>query len=142
MLNTMTTVYDVPPDRLIEAAKQELKKIKDIAPPEWSQFVKTGAHRERPPVDPDWWWTRCAAILRTTYVRGPIGVTRLRTKYGGRRNCGSKPEKFRRGSGKVIRVCLQQLETAGLIKKQSTQGRVVTAKGRSLLDKLSAKLAR
>ena len=140
MLNTMTTVYDVPPDRLIAAAKQELKKIKDIVPPDWSRFVKTGAHKERPPVDPDWWWTRCAAILRTTYVRGPIGVTRLRTKYGGRRNCGSKPEKFRRGSGKIIRVILQQADKAGftqVVKEKGVKcGRMLTQKGKAFLEEL------
>ena len=142
MLNTMTTVYDVSAARLIDAAKKEMKKLKEIEPPEWSKYIKTGAHKERPPVDSEWWWTRCAAVLRSIYMKGPVGVTRLRTKYGGRRNCGSKPEKFRKGSGKIIRTCLQQLEKAELIKKQGTRGRVVTAKGKSFLDKLSAKLAR
>lgn len=142
MLNTMTTVYDVSAAQLIDAAKKEMKKLKEIEPPEWSKYIKTGAHKERPPVDPEWWWTRCAAVLRSIYMKGPVGVTRLRTKYGGRRNCGSKPEKFRKGSGKIIRTCLQQLEKAELIKKQGTRGRIVTAKGKSFLDKLSAKLAR
>ncbi len=142
MLNTMTTVYDVSAAQLIDAAKKEMKKLKEMEPPEWSKYIKTGAHKERPPADSEWWWTRCAAVLRSIYMKGPVGVTRLRTKYGGRRNCGSKPEKFRKGGGKIIRTCLQQLEKAELIKKQGTRGRVVTAKGKSFLDKLSTKLAR
>lgn len=138
----MVSVYDVPPSKLIELAAQELKKMKELQPPEWTKFVKTGTHKERAPDKEDWWYTRCAAILRTVYVKGPIGVERLRTKYGGRKRRGVKPAEFRKGSGSIARKALMALEAAGLVEKMERKGRVITPKGKSFLDKLSARIMR
>ena len=42
-------------------------------------------------------------------------TSRLRTRYGSRKNRGVKPERFKRGSGKIIRVILQQADwSAGI----------------------------
>lgn len=134
-------VYDVNTNELIEKAAQELKKIEHIKAPEWAKFVKTGASKERPPVDKDWWYARSAAILRKIYIHnGPIGVSKLRTKYGGKKNMGHKPERSYKGSGKVIRTVLQQLEKAELIKfveKNVRKGRIIAPKGKALLDKVA-----
>ncbi|RJQ16937.1 30S ribosomal protein S19e [Candidatus Woesearchaeota archaeon] len=122
---------------LIQKAAIELKKT--IKKPEWASFVKTGTSRERPPVDEDWWYMRAASILRRIYIKGPIGVSKLKTLYGGKKNRGYKPEKFFTGSGKIIRVILQQLEKAELIKQGSKgvhKGRMVTPKGKKFLDAL------
>ncbi|MBI4812866.1 MAG: 40S ribosomal protein S19, partial [Methanobacterium sp.] len=59
------------------------------------------------------------------------------THYGGKKDRGSSPEKFKRGSGAIIRGALHQLEAAGLIEKVEG-GRAVTPKGRSFLDNASA----
>jgi len=61
-------------------------------------------------------------------------VERLRTAYGGRVNRGVAPEHFAKGSGSVVRKILQQLERAGLVRRVRGRGRVLTEKGRSLLD--------
>lgn len=132
----MSTVYDVPVDLLINQVAKELSKEKKINAPEWAKFVKTGVHKERRPENTEWWYIRCAAILRRVYMDGPVGVNSLRTLYGGKKDLGSSPEKFRRGSGAIIRGALHQLEKAGLIEKTES-GRIVTPKGRSFLDKSS-----
>ncbi len=132
----MTTVYDVPADLLISEVAKKLKENKKIKPPEWVNFVKTGVHRERRPDDPDWWYTRCSSILRRIYIDGPVGIGSLRTYYGGRKDRGSKPEKFRKGSGSIIRKALHQLEDAGFVENRK-EGRIITPKGRSFLDKAS-----
>lgn len=132
----MTTVYDVPADLLINQVSKQLKEEKEIKPPEWANFVKTGAHKERRPESPEWWYVRCASILRRVYIDGPIGISSLRTSYGGKKDRGSKPEKFRKGSGSIIRVGLHQLEKAGLVEKVES-GRITTSKGKSFLDKAS-----
>ncbi|RUM32995.1 MAG: 30S ribosomal protein S19e [Archaeoglobus sp.] len=137
----MTTVYDVPPDVLIQRVAEVLKEIKEIKPPEWAKFVKTGVHKERSPEQDDWWYLRTAAILRKVYVNQPVGLERLRTAYGGRKRRGAKPPKFRKGSGSVIRKALQQLESAGLIKK-TEDGRVITPEGMALLDRVAAEVKR
>ena len=135
----MATVYDVPPDMLIQRVAEKLKEIDEIKPPEWAIFVKTGVHKERSPEQEDWWYLRTAAILRKVYINQPVGLERLRTAYGGRKRRGSEPPKFRKGSGSVIRKALQQLEKAELVKK-TDKGRVVTPKGKALLDKIAAEI--
>ncbi|HOW05509.1 30S ribosomal protein S19e [Methanospirillum hungatei] len=129
----MTTVYDVPADKLIAKAAMELKEKAEITAPEWAPFVKTGTHREMPPEDPEWWYTRAAAVLRRVYVDGPVGVERMRSVYGGKKDRGSKPGKSVKGSGSILRKSLQQLEAAGFVAKQKN-GRVITPAGASFLD--------
>ncbi|RLF30856.1 MAG: 30S ribosomal protein S19e [Thermoplasmata archaeon] len=129
----MTTVYDIPAKDLIDAVAQKLKKIESIVEPEWSGIVKTGAHKENPPLEKDWWHIRCASILRKIYINGAIGVERLRAEYSGKKDRGSKPYKVRSGSGAIVRKALQQLEKAGFVSKIKGKGRVLTQKGRSFL---------
>ncbi len=140
----MKSIYNVPQNELIEKIALELKKIASIKAPAWSEFVKTGTHKERAPARDDWWNVRAAAILRTIAKIGPVGVSKLRTKYGGKKNRGVKPEKFYKGSGKIIRLILQQLEEAELVKKAEKgihKGRIIAPKGASLLDKVAAQLS-
>jgi len=132
----MTAVYDVPADSLISEVAKELSENKKITPPEWAAFVKTGVHKERRPDDADWWYVRCASLLRRVYMDGPVGINSLRTYYGGSKDRGTSPEKFRRGSGSIVRGALHQLEDAGLVEKVD-EGRRVTSEGRSFLDKAS-----
>ncbi|MFQ5474476.1 MAG: 30S ribosomal protein S19e [Candidatus Nanoarchaeia archaeon] len=134
----MPTMYDVQINDLLDKVAEELKNDNNIQPPEWAAYVKTGVHKERPPQQKDWWYVRCAAVLRTVRMKGPIGVSKLRTKYGGRKNRGHKPDAFRRGSGNIIRKVLQQLETGGYLKQAEKgvhKGRVATPKGVSILDR-------
>ncbi|RMF90960.1 MAG: 30S ribosomal protein S19e [Methanobacteriota archaeon] len=135
----MTTAYDVPPSQLIKSVSEELKKTKKIKPPEWVSYVKTGASREHQPLDSDWWYIRCASLLRKIYEKGPIGVSRLARLYGGKKNRGMKPEKRRRGSGSIIKDALTQLEALGMV-KTTKKGRVLTPKGVSTLDKAAHEL--
>jgi len=132
----MTTVYDVPADHIIRKVAEELKNRKEVVPPAWAAFAKTGVHKEMPPEDPDWWFIRAAAVLRRVYVDGPLGVERMRSFYGGKKNRGSKPNAFRKGSGSILRKSLQQLEAAGLIIHDKT-GRRVSPAGMSFLDKMA-----
>lgn len=130
----MTTVYDIPPNHLIEAVAAELKKSKKVKPPEWAPFVKTGVHTEKSPVDRNWWYTRLAAILRKVYVMGPVGTERLAAEFGGRRDRGSAPYHPRKGSRSVIRECLKQLENLEYVQKIDGGGRAITPQGHSYLD--------
>jgi len=132
----MTTVYDVPASALINEAAQRLKEAKKVTPPEWASYVKTGIHKEIPPLNEDWWYTRCASILRRVYIDGPVGVERLRSFYGGRRNRGSKPERFVKGSGSIAREAVQQLEKAGYM-RNAKKGRAISPAGRSFLDNVA-----
>ncbi len=140
----MVSIYDVDPTELIKKAAEKLKENEDIKPPVWADFVKTGRHKERPPAEKGWWYIRAAAVLRSVYKLGPIGVSKLRSKYGGVERRGMQPEHFFKGSGSIIRKVLQQLEKAGYIKKVEKgikKGRIITPKGKSLLDKTAVIVA-
>jgi len=142
----MVSIKEVDPELFINKLAERLKKEKIITQPEWALYVKTGVSRERPPEQEDWWYIRAASILRRIAIDGPIGVSRLRTYYGSRQRRGSQPEKFRKGSGKIIRTILQQFEKAGLIeqvkdeegasKKRAKKGRVLTKEGEKLINEI------
>ncbi len=137
----MATAFDVPANELIEKLAKELEKIPELKMPDWAKFVKTGPHAERLPEQPNWWYIRAASIMRRLYIDGPIGVARLRTWYGGRKNRGVKPEHHYDAGGKIIRTILQQLERAGLAEKVEKEGRKLTPKGISLVDKIATQIA-
>ncbi len=113
-----------------------LKNEKIVEMPKWANFVKTGVNRERVPQQLDWWYSRAASMLRKIYLHGPIGAERLSKFYGGRKNRGYKPERFKRGSRKIIRTILQQLEEKNLVKKLEKQkrGRIITEEGKKYLN--------
>lgn len=124
----------VSPTKLIPKLAQELKKEEKIQPVAWAKFVKTGAHRERPPQQPDFWHTRAASVMRRIYLEGPVGVQRLRTYYGKTIKWGYKPKHFMLAGGNQIRKILQQLEAAGFVEKDAKGGRKITSKGRKFFD--------
>ena len=115
-----------------------LKKIPEFEKPEWVDFVKSSTSKQRPIAEVDFWHKRAASILRQIYIKGIVGVERLRTRYGGRKDRGQRPPEFRKGSGKIIRVILQQAEKAGLIEKvkEKKSGRKLTEKGKNLLESM------
>lgn len=130
----------VAPEPLILRMAEDLKGFEEMQPPVWAAYAKTGVHKERPPQQEDWWYIRSAAVLRKVALRGPVGTNKLRVLFGGRKNRGHKPDAFRRASGSVIRNVLQQLQAAGLVEMHEVaghRGRVLTAKGESLIDKAS-----
>ena len=141
----MPTIYNCDPSELVEKAGEELKKVEAIKAPEWAVFVKTGVHKERPPIKNDWWYTRAASVLRKIYTLVPIGISKLRVKYGGKKNRGTKTEHFYKGSGSIIRKIMQQLEKEGFVKKDLKsvhKGRTITAKGKKFLDDVAGKISK
>ena len=132
------TIFTKDPVKYIPALAEALKMMEEFAVPEWAHFVKTGVSRERPPVDDDFWYVRAASILRQLYIKGVVGVGKLRNKYGSRKDRGGRPDKFVKSGGKIIRVILQQAEAAGLVEKvlRLQHGRRLTVAGRELLDSI------
>jgi small subunit ribosomal protein S19e len=135
----MVTVYDVDALKLIHKTADKLAEMK-IAQPEWVGKVKSGSHVSRLPQDEKFWYIRCASLLRKAYTDGPVGVSRLRTHYGGRKIRGVRPEKHRRAGGNLIRKGFQILEKAGLI-TNTKKGRVISAQGQKLLDSVAKEIS-
>jgi small subunit ribosomal protein S19e len=129
----MTKLTEIEPDDAVKNVADRLKKIEEIKPPEWAEYVKTGVSRQRPPQQKDWWYIRAASILRKIYLKQNLGVSKLRKEYSGRKNRGHKPEHRFRASGSIIRKILQQLEKAGFVKTEKGKGRKLTPKGAAFL---------
>jgi small subunit ribosomal protein S19e len=124
---------------LIEKVAGILKDKENIVPPEWAGNVKTGVHKELSPSNDEWWYIRCAAVLRKIYTDGPVGIERLRSVYGGKKDNGSTPYHKAKGSGSIARKAVQQLEAAGYLQKVKG-GRTISAKGRAMLDNAANEL--
>jgi|TARA_B100001750_G_scaffold246498_1_gene269025 small subunit ribosomal protein S19e len=136
----MAKVYDVPADELISRLTNVLKN-EEIPAPNWAMFVKTGAHADKPPQKSDWWYTRCASILRKIYLRGPLTVNDLRTIYGdGKRKMYYGARHHKDASGAVIRNAIHGLEKLGYLEKVEKKGSVISRQGMQKLDKLSTEI--
>lgn len=131
----MVTVNDVDAHKLIRKAAAKLEGVLPAAPA-WVGRVKSGSHRQRLPQDAKFWFMRCAALLRKTYVDQTVGVSRMRRHFGGRVKRGVRPEHHRAAGGSMIRKGFQALEKAGLIAKKKV-GRSITPKGQQFLDSVA-----
>lgn len=139
----MTTPHDVPALQFIEKLAKHLRENVDaVTPPAWANAAKTGSHVEKQPQDPNWWYVRCASMLRKVYVHGPIGLEKLRSDYGGGKRRGGTPQHVSVAGGSAVRKGLQQLETAGLVATLRPKGRKITKEGRKLLNELAEVLGR
>jgi small subunit ribosomal protein S19e len=135
----MANVRIVEPGKYNKILAEALKKIPEFKKPEWVDFVKTGTNKQRPTSEEDFWHKRAASILRQIYMNGIVGVERLRTRYGGRKDRGMKPAKFVKGGGKIIRVVLQQSDLVGFTEKVKSKrsGRQLTKKGKDFMEGLA-----
>ena len=102
--------------------------------------MKTSRAKELAPYDPDWYFTRCAAVVRHIYIRSPIGVGAVTKIFGSRKRNGTHPSHFCRSSGGVARRVLQSLEQLKLIEKAPNGGRKMTSQGRRDLDRIAAQV--
>ena len=132
-------VYDFNQQEYNLKLAEALKGIQEFKSPEWVEFVKSGPAKERPIDDPDFWYKRSASILKQIYKRNIVGVSRLRTRYGSKKDRGMKPEEFRKAGGKIIRLILQQSDEAGFTEinkgiRKIKAGRKLTQKGKDFLE--------
>ena len=140
----MTTLYDAPATEVIEALAETLADDAAIEQPDWLRFVKSGADRELPPQQDDFWERRAASLLRKVAVDGPVGVGSLRVAYGdakqGSNRYRVRPRQTTGGSGNIIRTALQQLAEAGYVEVAEGEGRTVTPDGQRLLDETATEV--
>ncbi|VVB99370.1 30S ribosomal protein S19e [uncultured archaeon] len=132
----MASAMDVDANKLNAKVAAKLKEM-GVQQPAFVGLVKSGPQADRPPQHEDFFFVRCASMMRQAYTRNVIGVQRLRLHYGGKKNRGVKPNRHVRTGGSTIRKAFQALEKAGLMEKVEkglARGRRLTPKGRKLLD--------
>lgn len=138
------SVYDIDAYEYNLKLAEALKKIPEFEAPEWVNFIKSGSAKNRPIEDPDFWYKRAASILKQIYKKKIVGVNKLRTRYGGKKKRGFKPEEFRKSGGKIIRTILQQSDKAGFTEiakevkgvRSRKPGRQLTEKGKKFLEEI------
>src|SRR4030043_2335918 len=138
------SVYEMTPQEYNLKLAEALKKIPEFEEPEWVKFVKSSSSKQRPIEDVDFWHKRAASVLRQIYKKGIVGVNRLRTRYGSKKNRGVKPERFVKAGGKIIRTILQQADNAGFTEsiksikgtREKRPGRKLTAKGKEFMEEI------
>lgn len=141
----MTTVFEIDAQEYNLKLAEALKSVSEFEVPAWSLLVKSGMSKERPIEDADFWHKRSASVLRQIYKMKIVGVERLRTKYGSKKDRGMKPEKFVKASGKIIRTILQQADKAGFTEiaqeirgvRGKKPGRQLTKKGKEFLESIN-----
>ncbi|CEF99682.1 Ribosomal protein S19e [Ostreococcus tauri] len=85
-----------------------------------------------------------AQYFRSTgkiYVNGNMGVGALRKSYCGAGNRGTRRHKHQIGSGSVARAVLKQLESIGVVEKDTKGGRRITPSGQRDLDRIAGRVS-
>jgi small subunit ribosomal protein S19e len=142
----VSTVKDVLAAAFITEYSQYLKKTDKLEIPAWVDLVKTGKNRILAPYDNDWLYVRTAAVARKIYLRPGLGVSVLKKMYGGSQDNGTRPDHFAKGSGKVVRYCLKQLERLGLVQSfekgssEERKGRFITKLGQIELNSIARQI--
>ncbi|KAI8122873.1 40S ribosomal protein S19a [Lucilia cuprina] len=108
------TVKDIDQHSCVKAVAVFLKKTGKLKVPDQMDIIKTAKYKELAPYDPDWFYIRCASILRHLYHRSPAGVGSITKIYA-----------------------LQALEHARLIEKHPDGGRKLTPIGQRDLDRIA-----
>lgn len=128
------TVRDVPANKWCKAVAQQLKREGKIFVPTCSDLTKTSHGRERAPQSNDWYYMRCASVMRRIYVRPGTGYGGLSKAYGNLKNRGCKPERTIRAATGPLHWACKSLEGLKLITKGKGKGRVMTPAGKKLAD--------
>ncbi|XP_063708286.1 small ribosomal subunit protein eS19A [Culicoides brevitarsis] len=135
------TVKDVDQDKIVKGVALFLKKSGKLKVPDHIDLIKTAKYKELAPYEPDWFYIRCASILRRLYHRSPAGITQITRIYGGRQRNGVRPSHFCRSDSSAVRKAIQALENVKMIEKHPDGGRKLTSQGQRDLDRIAAQIS-
>lgn len=128
-------VKDVDPQKFIQVLAENFKASGKYTVPSYVEYIKTGFQRQLAPQDPDWFYTRMAAVARRVYIRPGVGVGALRKVFGTanyRLHVTFSHNSLAAGGN--IRKALSLLQEAGLVEETKEGGRRVTPAGQKEFD--------
>ncbi len=128
------TIRDVAANKWIRAMAQHLKQEGKLFVPNCTEIVKQSHGNDRAPQNPDWFYYRCAAVLRRIYVRPGTGYGGLSKAFAIKKNNGSNREHTVRAARGMLHWACRSLEGLKLIAKGKSSGRVITKEGKKRAD--------
>eukprot|EP00657_Telonema_sp_P-1_P003578 TRINITY_DN1849_c0_g1_i2.p2 TRINITY_DN1849_c0_g1~~TRINITY_DN1849_c0_g1_i2.p2 ORF type:complete len:173 (+),score=86.80 TRINITY_DN1849_c0_g1_i2:169-687(+) len=131
------TVRDVDTWRWVKTMAKHFKDEGKLFVPSCTEIVKTSHGRERAPQNNDWYYIRCAAVLRAIYLRPGTGYGGLAKRFSNKKNRGSRPEIYCKAATGLLHWCCRSLEGLKLLAKGKEQGRVITKAGRKRADTIA-----
>ncbi|CCW66507.1 unnamed protein product [Phytomonas sp. Hart1] len=131
------TIRDVNAWHWIKTAARHFKCEGNLFVPSCTELVKTSCGRERAPQNPDWYYIRCAAVLRAIYLRPGVGYGGLSKRFSNKKNYGSRPEHMVRAATGLLHWSCKSLTKLGLVSGGKTSGQCLTKKGRMFADSLA-----
>lgn len=96
----------------------EVYRTGKVKVPDWVDVVKLSAANQLAPYDPDWFFVRCAAILRHLYIRH-TGLRGLTQAFSRKKRNGVRPSHRTLAHQSVIRKALHQMEAMGFCEKRT-----------------------
>uniref|UniRef100_A0A146LKB3 40S ribosomal protein S19 n=1 Tax=Lygus hesperus TaxID=30085 RepID=A0A146LKB3_LYGHE len=131
------TLKDVNAWRWIKVAARHFKQEGKLFVPNCTEIVKTAHGRERAPQNTDWYYIRCAAVLRAIYLRPGVGYGGLSKRFASKKNYGSRPEHTVRAAQGLLHWSCKSLTKLGLVESGIKSGQRITKKGRKFADSLA-----
>jgi small subunit ribosomal protein S19e len=131
------TLRDVPANKWVKTMAAHLKQEGKLVVPKITELVKTSHGRERAPQNDDWFYIRCAAVLRRVYLRPGTGCGGLGKAFANKKNNGSAPEHTVKASRGALQWACQALQKINLVKPGKIKGRVITKEGRKKVDSVA-----
>ena len=131
------TVRDVSANKWVRAMAGHLKQSGKLFVPNCTELMKQCNANQRAPQNPDWYFYRCAAVLRRVYCRPGTGYGGMGKAFGMLKNNGSRPEKTVKALRGLLHWACRSLEGLKLIQKGKEQGRILTREGRRACDTIA-----
>merc|ERR1712178_326413 len=131
--------------RMLGVKSTDFITVKDVSANEWIVEFAKHLKKGNKIAQPDWLYTRAAAVMRKLYLRPYRGVAFLANEFGGKRRNGVARKHHARGTRKCIRYVLSELERVNLVEmdskdKDDIQRRRVTAKGQTDMNRIAQTL--
>lgn len=131
------TMRDVSANKWVRAMAAHLKQSGKLFVPNCTELMKQSTGNQRAPENPDWYFYRCAAVLRRVYVRPGTGYGGLGKAFGMLKNNGSRPEKTVKAVRGLLHWACRSLEGLKLLAKGKVKGRVLTREGKRACDTIA-----
>merc|ERR1711991_827804 len=90
--------------------------------PNCTELMKQSHGNQRAPENKDWFFYRCAAVLRRIYVRPGTGYGGMGKAFGILKNNGSRPEKTVKATRGLLHWACRSLQGLKLVAKGKESG--------------------